>query len=282
MNNFLSQLNLTTQERRIVVIIFLVVIVVLNLLFVWPHFGEWGRIKKELGNMYRTIETDNGVIAKDLDPTNGWKKQVDKMARQEGGSKIDSPVDPQNQLQQTIYQQERKTGVTVASFNPGSVKTNEFFEEHSTTITFESQEPQLVSFLYGMGNDPAMIRVAKLDLKPADNNRYRLKGGITLTANYARKAPSGVSAGAAAKPAAGTKAGGAAAAKAATAPGNKPGPVPAAAQTAKHLPGGPPGLGGNRQPPLGGKPPMGPRPNPLSKLAPAPNTGSDQKKSNQE
>jgi hypothetical protein len=49
MNNFLNQLNLTPQERRIVVgIIFLVVIVVLNLLFVWPHFGEWGSINKQL------------------------------------------------------------------------------------------------------------------------------------------------------------------------------------------------------------------------------------------
>ena len=53
MNNFLGQLNLTTQERRIVVAIFLVVVVVLNLLFVWPHFGEWGRLKKQLAELYQ-------------------------------------------------------------------------------------------------------------------------------------------------------------------------------------------------------------------------------------
>ena len=159
MNNFLGQFNLTTQERRVVVVIILVVFFVVNLLLVWPHFKDWNRITKQLEDMRRTEDTYNRDIQLDLNATNGWRKEVDKLARQEGGSKIDNPVDPQNQLQQTIIQQERKTGVTVGSFSPGPVKTNAFFEEHSTAITFESQEPQLVSFLYNMGNDPAMIRV---------------------------------------------------------------------------------------------------------------------------
>ena len=47
-NDFLGQLNLTVQERRIVMGIFAVVILVLNYLFVWPRFGEWGRINKQL------------------------------------------------------------------------------------------------------------------------------------------------------------------------------------------------------------------------------------------
>ena len=51
MNNFLDQLNLTPQERRIVVAIGMVVIVVLNFLFVWPHFGEWSSINKQLEDM---------------------------------------------------------------------------------------------------------------------------------------------------------------------------------------------------------------------------------------
>src|SRR5580658_3809349 len=94
-NNFLGQLNLTAQERRIVVIIFLVVIVVLNLLFVWPRFGDWGSINKQLHDMYGTIDKFNRVIAQDLDPTNGWKKDVAKLARQEGGIVLEGLVDPQ-------------------------------------------------------------------------------------------------------------------------------------------------------------------------------------------
>jgi len=263
-NNFLSQLNLTTQERRIVVVIFLVVIVVLNLLFVWPRFGDWARITKQLEEMRRTEDNYNRTIQLDLNPTNGWRKDVDKLARQEGGSKIDTSVDPQNQLQQTIIAEERKTHVTVGNLTPGPVKTNAFFEEDSTAITFESQEPQLVSFLFDMGNDPAMIRVAKLDLKPADlNTRYSLKGAITLTANYARKPAAAVSAAAAVKPAFG--------AKPAAAPGTKPAAFPAAGQVAKHPPGGPPTPGAGKQPPAGQKP------NPLSRLVPPAKPGAGQK-----
>src|ERR1700678_1710558 len=107
-NNFLGQFNLTTQERRVVVVIILVVFFVVNLLLVWPHFKDWNRITKQLEDMRRTEDTYNRDIQLDLNATNGWRKEVDKLARQEGGSKIDNPVDPQNQLQQTIIQQERK------------------------------------------------------------------------------------------------------------------------------------------------------------------------------
>ena len=187
MNDFLGQLNLTVQERRIVMIIFAVVIVVLNYLFVWPRFGEWGRINKQLVQMRQTMTNNNRVILLDTNPSNGWRKLVAQYALKEGGNVSEHPVDPQVQLQNAIMLEARKSGVNVQSYNAGSVKTNQFFEEHSTVITVESQEPQLISFLFNMGNDPAMIRVAKLDLKPADQNRYHLRGGITLTANYSRK-----------------------------------------------------------------------------------------------
>jgi len=253
MNNFLSQLNLTTQERRVVVGIFLVVIVVLNLLFVWPHFGEWSRINKQRFDMLGKMETYNRTIALDLDTNNGWKKQVAIMAKKQGGSVGEGLVDPQIQFQRTIQEQERKTGVMVDNMNPGSVKTNAFFEEHSTTITAQSLEPQLVNFLYNMGNDAAMIRVAKLDLQPADGNRYRLKGSITLTANYANKTAASVSVSAAGKPAS--------VAKPVVAAKPKPGASPAGAQPGKNPPGGPPIPGTRRQPLPGSKinpPPKGP------------------------
>jgi hypothetical protein len=278
-NNFLNQLQLTPKERRVVVVVFLVVIVVLNFLFVWPHFGEWGSLNRQLADMNEQIEKHNRTILLDINPTNGWRKAVDKLAskeRKEGGS-ADAlpPVDPQVQLQNTIRQQERKTGVTVENYGQGSVKTNDaFFEEHSTAITVESQEPQLVNFLYNMGNDPAMIRVAKLDLKPADNNRYKLKVLVTLTANYKKKPPqaaSPASTGAkptrvAAKPPAG-------AVKPAAA-GPKPTGPPAPGQTPKRAPGGPPApVQTTRRAPGGPPAPGGPTPpsnRPRRTPAPAP------------
>jgi len=243
---------LTVQERRIVFVIFLVVILVLNLLFVWPHFGEWGSMKRQLDNMYGDIKNDNRFIEQDLNPSNGWKMQVAKLASREGASVTEQLVDPEVQFQNTIRVQERKTGVFVQNINPGSVKTNNpFFEEHSTTIAVESQESQLVAFLYNMGNDMAMIRVAKLDLKPADANRYRLKAGITLTANYTKK-PAVAASAVPPKRAPGVKPAGA--------PGAKPGAVPAPGQTAKRPPGGPAAPGANRQPPPGQRLNQPPRP----------------------
>jgi hypothetical protein len=214
-NNFLDQLNLTPQERRIVVGIGMVVIVVLNLVFVWPHFSEWGHIRNDLTKMRHDMESYNKLIAEDINPTNGLQKRLAKLVRQEGTGVMDKQV----QLQGTIMTQARKCGVNVANYNPGTARpqTNEFFEEESIKISVDSQEPQLISFLYSIGGDPAMIRVSELELSPQDQNRYRLRGSVTLTANYAKRA---AAPGAAGKPDNKKPVGGPAAAK--PLPGAKP------------------------------------------------------------
>jgi hypothetical protein len=240
MNSFLDQLNLTPQERRIVVAIGMLLIVVLNVLFVWPHFSEWKRISRELQTMRANIEKYNKEIALDTNSTNGLQKQLAKLVRQEGTGVMDKQV----QLQSTIMTQARKTGVNVANYNPGGARpqTNEFFEEESIKITFDSQEPQLISFLYNIGGDPAMIRVSELNLSPQDQNRYRLHGAITLTANYAKRA-------------------------ATPAPAAKPAPVPGTKKpasppaSAKPAPGAKPGQPAIKPAPPGQRGPQPPGPN---------------------
>jgi hypothetical protein len=251
MSDSVRELKLTPSERRAVVIVFLGVIIVLNWMFVWPHFGDWASMNKELKDMRDTEFKYNRVIAQDRDPVNGWALQVKKLASLEGGGPIELAVDPQLQFQNTIRVQEKKTGVFVGSINPGTVKTNEFFEEHTTSISVECKEPQLVSFLYNMGNDPAMIRVSKLDLKPADANRYSLKGSLTLTANYSKKSAQTQIASAQAKPVASPKP---AAAPATKPPADKPsvrspkrpqGSPPPPADKSKSLPAHKPASGRN-------------------------------------
>src|SRR5208283_4828439 len=133
MSNALEQLQLTPQERRIVVAIALVVIVVLNLLFVWPHFGEWASTQKKLDQTYRTIETYNREIALDIDLTNGLKKQLarlERLERQEGSAR---PVDSEVQLQTTINRLAKSNEVFVGHFSPlkSNGKPDDFFEEQS-------------------------------------------------------------------------------------------------------------------------------------------------------
>jgi hypothetical protein len=233
-NTFLDQLDLTPQERRIVVAIGLVLIVVLNFLFVWPHFSEWSKIRVDLARIHSDMEKYNKQIALDTDPHNGLQKQVAKLVRQEGSGVMDNQI----QLQNTIYTQARRTGVNVGNYNPGGQhpQTNDFFEEETIKISIDSQEPQLVDFLYNIGGDPAMIRVSELDLSPQDQNRYRLKGFITLTANYAKKAPTPAPAAAPAKTP------GAPAAKPPQNPVTTAKPPPVTKQALPVAPRGPPGI----------------------------------------
>ena len=186
MNGFLDQLNLTPQERRIVVVIAVVVFVVLNLLLVWPHFKDLGQVRRQLEETRQTMQKWNKEILKDVEPGNGYRTTLKKLERQQGGGIVNQQV----QLQRTVSDQAIKTGVTVDEIRPAvsaHPDTNEFYVEQSVKISFESQEPQLVNFLFNVGNDPAMIRVHELNLKTADANRYRLKGDAILTANYAKQ-----------------------------------------------------------------------------------------------
>lgn len=204
MNGFLDSLNLRPQERRLVVAIGVVLFVVLNFWLVWPHFGDWGRLTMQLARSRQDIERFNKEIALDENPVTGFRKELAKLQSQ-GGNKV--LLSEQNQLQSTVQSQAVKAGVTVSQYQPipalHAGASNEFFEEQSLRITTESDEAQLVNFLYQVGTDSSMIRVHDLDLKPADPNRYRLRGIITLTANYQKKteAPAPAKAGApAAKP----------------------------------------------------------------------------------
>src|SRR5271170_4645757 len=188
MNGFLDQLNLTAQERRIVVIIAVVVFVVLNLLLVWPHFGDLARVRQQLDETRTTMQKWNTAIFKDVEPASGYKKQLTLLERQQGGGIVNEQV----QLQRTVSEQARRTGVMVDDTRPvnsAQPNTNEFYEEQSVKISFACQEDQLVNFLYNVGNDAAMIRVRELTLRAADANRYGLKGDAILSANYARQGP---------------------------------------------------------------------------------------------
>jgi hypothetical protein len=256
-NNFLDQLNLTPQERRIVVAIGMVVIVVLNLLFVWPHFGEWKRIRGELDTMRGNIQKYNAEIAKDNNPTNGLQKELTKLVRQEGAGVMDNQV----RLEDSVRTQAGKTSVNVGHYSPGTPHsdTNGFFEEESLRITFDSQEQQLINFLYNIGGDPAMIRVSELDLSPQDQNRYRLHGSIALIANYTKPAAAAPAA-PKPKPVPGTKAA-TAGAPAKAPPGAKAGPP-----SVKPAPAGKPQTPGQRGSP--GQPVPGPNSNPRVPLVP--------------
>jgi cell division protein FtsL len=191
MSSALDSLNLRPQEKRVIVVIAVVVFVVLNLVLVFPHFKDYGKIEAELKKTRQTIATNNAIIAKDKDPVNGWKKQLEDLEKQQGGVATFKEI----ALQETATAQARANGVFIQTVSPLSIthlgsgnQSDKFFESQSIRIVVQSAEDALVKFLYNVGNDPAMIRVWELELRPLDNNRYKLNAAITLTADYQKTA----------------------------------------------------------------------------------------------
>lgn len=227
MSTFLDKLNLRPQEQRWVVAVIVVVIVILNYIFVWPYFTEWGKVKTKMEETQKNKALYESEILMDVNPTNGYKAQLAKLEQTGGSPQLEGDI----QLYKAILAQANGK-IIITDARPvasHSAQTNEFYEEQSMRIDVDSNEKELVDFIFGIGGDSSMIRVRELNLRPADVNRYRLKGTITLSANYQKKtetkpAPAPAKAAVVTKPAP-------APAKAAVA--TRPSPAPAPQKTAK-------------------------------------------------
>jgi len=188
MSTWVDSLNLRPQEKRAIVAIAVVVFVILNLVLVFPHFKDYRQIQKQLKDTRAAIATNNAVIAKDRDPMDGLQVQLAKLEKQPDGAVA---FNKEIQLMQTVTAQARangvfittESGVAVSRIGPTNL-ADKFFESQSIRIQVQAAEDALVKFLFDVGNDPAMIRVRELDLKPLDANRYKLNGNITFIADY--------------------------------------------------------------------------------------------------
>ena len=187
--NFFDKLNLRPNERRIVIVVGVVVFIVLNAWVVWPHFNDASNSLKMIDKGRRDWTNEVELINKDTRP-GGTRAQINALMREEGGD-LDASQSTEIQLTRKVQEKAPQYGVTVIQYrdvqNTATGNTNQFFEERSQSISFQSGESNLVNFLYDMGNDPAMIRVRELHLKPADQNRYRLAGDMLLSANFQKK-----------------------------------------------------------------------------------------------
>lgn len=191
--NFLDSLNLRPHERRVVIVVAVIVFIVLNAWFVWPHFNDASKALATINKGRLDWTNHYEKIQQDIRP-GGTKAQIDALMKEQGsGASLEGSREIQ--LQRKVQEKAPQFGVTVMSYTdtPATAyntgKTNAFFEERSLRISVQCGESNLVNFLYDMGNDTSMIRVRELDLKPADQNRYRLNGTILLSANFPKKQP---------------------------------------------------------------------------------------------
>jgi hypothetical protein len=183
-----DKLNLRPGERRLLIGVVIVVFIIVNWIFVWPRFKDWGKISARRAEAERLIHQYNREIGN----TKGYQMQLNELKEQ--GAEVASE-EQAVKLSTTVQSQAALSGVQVNRYDPvrqtalsSAGKTNQFFEEQSGIINVTTEEKNLVDFLYSLGVGGSLIRVRSMTLNP-DPQRQKLQGNITLVASYAKKAP---------------------------------------------------------------------------------------------
>ncbi len=181
MSGTLDRLNLRPFERRLVVGVGTVLFIVLNMVFVWPYFGEYDKAVQARQSAERLLQTFQKEIAQ--------KAEVERKIRA-----IESAAEPVPQEDQgtefelAINRLASQSGVNVTGSSRMSTQTNQFFLERSKTVTFIAEQQQLVDFLYSLGSGGSLTRVRDITLRP-DAPKQRLTGNVKIVASYQKKPP---------------------------------------------------------------------------------------------
>jgi Tfp pilus assembly protein PilO len=179
--------KLTPAERRLVVIVGIVVFAVINIWWIIPMFGEYGKFEKKRGDTLRLIGTYKAEIAR--------KGAYEKLIRELSslGGEVASEAAALRLLDE-VNSQIALSGISVTSISPLNRvayggKTNAFFEEASVNVSFSAGEKELINFLYQLADKQFLIRAKSLNVQPDPQGRMRLQGSVTLVKSYQRKAP---------------------------------------------------------------------------------------------
>jgi Tfp pilus assembly protein PilO len=175
MKKYFEQLQ--PMERRLVVGVTVVVLLVLNFVFIWPHFSDWGNLDRRLNKAKSELARNQKAAAQI--PT----LQADVNKFKSSGESVASE-DQAIDLMRTIQSQAAASGFGIQNFSRSITRANDpFFIEQVQNINVLAKEDQLVDFLYKLGSGASMIRVRDLELQP-DPPHQRLNAQIRLVASY--------------------------------------------------------------------------------------------------
>ena len=181
--------HLRPMERRFAVGVAVVLIVVLNAVFIWPHFSDWGKLRQRLDDAHRKLKLYQTAVAQIPD----LQKQVNTFASE---GQFVAVEDQSVNFMRTVQTQSAQSSVAIVNTSRQITHTNDaFFVEQIENINVLATEEQLVDFLYKLGSGASMIRVRDLELQP-DGSRQRLSANIRLVASYQKNpasAPSKIS-----------------------------------------------------------------------------------------
>jgi Tfp pilus assembly protein PilO len=175
MKKYFAQLR--PMERRLVVGVGVVLLLVLNAVFIWPHFSDWGNLRGRIDGARVKLKTYREMVAQ----TPALKADVDKFER---AGEFVAPEDQGINFMRVIQSQSMQSGVQLQNTSRQITRTGDaFFVEQVENIHVIGTEEQLVDFLYNLGSGASMIRVRDLTLQP-DPPHQRLSADIRLVASY--------------------------------------------------------------------------------------------------
>jgi hypothetical protein len=170
------------MERRLVVGVAVVVLIVLNGVFIWPHFNDWGALQARRAKAQVELDRDRKAVAQ----IPALQADVKKF---ESEGEFVALEDQGINFLRTIMSQAGASGVAVPNTSRQITHTNDvMFVEQVQNINASATEEQLVDFLYKLGSGGSMIRVRDLELQP-DAPRQKLSANIRLVANYQKNPP---------------------------------------------------------------------------------------------
>ena len=157
MKKYFAQLR--PLERRLAIGVLVVVFLVLNYVFVWPHFSDWGNLRNRLDAARQKLKLYQTAIAQ----TDSYQKQVNSL--QSAGEFVAPENQGVNSLR-TIQSQSAQSGVSIVNNSRQITRTNDvFFVEQVQNLTVLANDEQLVDFLYKLGSGASMtVRRAWADV----------------------------------------------------------------------------------------------------------------------
>jgi hypothetical protein len=183
MIGYLDRLNLRPFEKRLVVGVAVVVFIVVNIWLVLPHFGDLQQAQDHREEALKKLHRWEG----ETNQIPVYLKQIKELTKD--GQDVPAE-DQQNKFSSDIVAQQAISGVQVLNSGRITTRTNSpFFVEQLQSITVQSGEPQLVDFLWRLGQQGSLIRVRGLSLH-TDPSHQQLVAGVTLVASYQKAQPS--------------------------------------------------------------------------------------------
>jgi Tfp pilus assembly protein PilO len=179
MKKYLAQLR--PLERRFAVGVLVILFLVLNWVFIWPHFSDWGNLQRRGDEARRKLKLYQTAVAQ----TSTYEAQVKSL---ESSGDVVPLEDMAVNMLRTIQSQSAQSGVGIVNTSRQITHTNDaFFVEQVQNINVIGDDKQLVDFLYKLGSGASMIRVRDLELQP-DAAKQHLNANIRLVASYQKNA----------------------------------------------------------------------------------------------